>query len=430
MEMEDSRSCRRSKVKKVSLLILTGALLLSFDRAVPAQTYSFELIHSFSSSPFGADPAGPLIQASDGNLYGTTAGGGIHPGGVIFRISNLDGTPVQSLIYNFQGGADGLYPSSPLIQAIDGSLYGTTIHGGGASTCYLGCGTVFKISNLGGVPAESVVYAFAGGGDGDGPTGLLQAADGNLYGTTTSGGANGPGTIYRISNLGGTPTESVLYSFAGGADGSSPYGSLIQAFDGNLYGTTEGGGGATTCYYGCGTVFTLTNLSGSPTESLVYSFAGSTTDGAIPTAAVFQASDGNLYGTTTQGGAYGSGIVFRIINPGSLPMESVLYSFTGGSNGGDPQASLVQGSDGNLYGTAKSGGGGGVGLVFKISGLAGTPTEGTVYSFAGWAPDGAYPEAAVMQSSGGESLRNYDVRRRSERRRNGVRAERYRGNTR
>jgi uncharacterized repeat protein (TIGR03803 family) len=305
------------------------------------------VLYSFAGgSRDGASPAAGLTQGSDGNFYGTTNAGGAGGFGTVFKITP-SGT--ETVLHSFTANSDGAEPEASLIQGSDGTFYGTTDIGGTS-----GDGTVFSITSAG---TETVLHPFAGSSsDGSRPTaGLIQGSDGNFYGTTDAGGVNADGTVFRITPSG---TETVLYSFAGGSsDGSHPEGGLIQGSDGNFYGTTDAGGAN-----GDGTVFKITP---SGTETLLYSFAGGNSDGSNPTAGLIQGSDGNLYGTTFLGGANGHGTVFKITLSGT---ETVLHSFAGGfSDGESPEAGLTQGSDGNLYGTTLDGGLSGVGTVFKVA---------------------------------------------------------------
>ncbi len=213
----------------------------------------------------------------------------------------------------------------------------------------------------------TTLYSF-GGSDGSGPwAGLIQATDGNFYGTTTQGGAYGDGTVFKITPSGALTT---LHSFAG-SDGSSPYAGLIQGTDGNFYGTTYYGGAATWCYgyAGCGTIFRITP---SGTLTTLHSFDGG--DGAWPQAGLLQANDGNFYGTALTGGATtfcygypGCGTIFKITPSGTL---TTLYSFQG-SEGAIPIGGLIQASDGKFYGTTEGGGDtvdcqGGCGTIFRL----------------------------------------------------------------
>jgi uncharacterized repeat protein (TIGR03803 family) len=394
------KSYGRVGIRKKTLfavVILTGILCATLGLAVPvsAQPYATfsppeSVVYNFTGGADGSRPIDSVIQASDGNLYGTTHEGGSSGVGTVFKISNPTTSPSESVIYTFTGGSDGSNPQASLIEASDGNLYGTTVFGSS-----IGYGTVFKISNPTTSPTESVIYAFTGGSDGGSPhAGLIQASDGNLYGTTLNGGSNGFGTVFKISNPTTTPTESVIYSFTGGSDGGYPYASVIQASDGNLYGTTYAVGSN-----GFGNVFKISNPTTSPTESVIYSFSGGS-DGANPQASLIQASDGNLYGTTVYGGSGSAGTVFEISNLTTSPTFSVIYTFTGGSDGGNPYAAVIQASDGNLYGTTGGGGSIGYGTVFKITNPTTSPTESVIYSFTGGS-DGSIPTASLIQASDG-----------------------------
>jgi uncharacterized repeat protein (TIGR03803 family) len=285
---------------------------------------------------------------------------------------------------------DGATPTA-LIQGSDGNFYGTTADGGQFAT-----GTVFKVTASG---TETLLYSFgASPTDGAAPVSLIEGSDGNFYGVTNSGGTGlcqfGCGTVFQLTPGG---VETVLYSFSGGTDGDQPN-SLIQGTDGNLYGTTSFGGGAgAVCSGGCGVVFRMTTAG---VETVLYTFAAtSSTDGARPVGLV-QGTDGNFYGMTFQGGTANDGTVFKLTPAGA---ETVLHSFVGGSDGAMPEASLVEGSDGNFYGTAEQGGGssactGGCGIAFNIT-PAGVLT--VLHAFAGGTADGALPETTLIQASDG-----------------------------
>jgi uncharacterized repeat protein (TIGR03803 family) len=212
-------------------------------------------------------------------------------------------------------------------------------------------GTVFKIITNGTLAS---LYLFTGGNDGKWPlAGLVQGSDGNFYGTTTSGGTSQSGTVFKISPEG---SFSSLCSFTGGNDGANPQACLVQGSDGNFYGTTQFGGTNQS-----GTVFKI-SPEGSFTS--LYSFTGGN-DGEYPYGGLVQGRDGNFYGTTLFGGVNGGhGTVFKISANGSF---SSLYSFTGGNDGANPQAGLVEGRDSNFYGTTVNGGVGGVGTVFQLT---------------------------------------------------------------
>jgi uncharacterized repeat protein (TIGR03803 family) len=330
---------------------------------------NFTLLHSFAGgSGDGEDPYHILIQASDGNFYGSTLDGGSSNGGTIYEISP-SGT--ETLFYSFAS-----MPWAGLIQGSDGNFYGTTASGGSS-----GRGTVFTLTPSG---TETVLYSFPAGSS-EPYCGLIQGSDGNFYGTTGANGTSDDGTVFGITPSG---VKTVLHVFPKtGSDGEIPYAGVIQGSDGNFYGTTYFGGSS-----GFGTVFKVTP---SGTETVLYSFAGGS-DGEHPYASVIQGSDGNFYGTTYQGGASGYGTVFKITPSGT---ETVLHSFAGGSSdGANPEAGLTQGTDGNFYGNTYLGGAGNLGTVFEI-----TPsgTETVLHSFAGGGSDGANPTANLLQSSDG-----------------------------
>ncbi|HEV2176059.1 MAG TPA: choice-of-anchor tandem repeat GloVer-containing protein [Terriglobia bacterium] len=290
---------------------------------------------------------------------------------------------------------DGNGPSAALVQATDGNLYGTTLAGGDSTACQNGCGTVFKITPSG---TLTTLYNFGDPGGTSPYGGLVQGTDGNFYGTTFYGGAQGLGMVFKITP-GGTLTT--LYSFcsqSGCADGSAPLVGLVQATNGNFYGTTSSGGTSASCPpFGCGTVFRIT-----PGGALTTLHNFDLTDGEYPAAGLVQATNGNLYGTTAFGGTNNSGTVFKISPSGTL---TTLYSFCiqGGfcTDGAVPVRALVQATDKNFYGTTQNGGGGNNGgTVFKIT-SSGTLT--TLYSFCSLSgcADGESPEALLVQATNG-----------------------------
>ncbi len=289
-------------------------------------TYSFSVLHSFTGKPDGGRPYAGLVRDTVGNLYGTTTSGGIFDGGTVFK---LDPSGNETVLYNFTGGADGWYPAEgELTLDTAGNIYGTAA--GGGST---GFGLVFRLDVTG---TETVLYNFTAGVDGGsphagvvrdgagnlygtaetggdpscggfgcgvafaGPDGaapaaaLVQDSNGNLYGTTEGGGANSEGTAFKIDSAG---NEGVLYSFTGKLDGTAPISSLALDQTGNLYGTTDSGGNSPNCFFGCGVVFIL-----DPTgkQTVLHNFDG--TNGAQGLGLVVD-SQGNLYGTTSVGGA-------------------------------------------------------------------------------------------------------------------------------
>lgn len=334
--------------------------------ASPAQ--AFTTIYNFCSQMNcvdGTNPYSGFVQGIDGNFYGTTAGGGANGRGEVFKISP---SGAISTIYSFcsqPNCADGVNPITALILGSDGNFYGTTAR------------TAFRLTSTG---ALTILYTFCSQPncvDGAGPSGLLQAGDGNFYGTTQGGGANQFGTVFKLSPGGGFTT---LFSF-NNANGSSPYGALVQGVDGSLYGTTYLGGA-----HGGGTVFKITT-GGSLTTLYGFCAQANCADGNNPYTALVQALDGNFYGTTLAGGSSssctGCGTVFKI-NP--VGLLTTLYSF-GGADGSFPTATLEEGTDGAFYGVTWQGGanyicspGAGCGTIFRITANG---TLSTLHSFDG-----------------------------------------------
>jgi uncharacterized repeat protein (TIGR03803 family) len=265
------------------------------------------------TGPDGDFPYASLFRDAAGNLYGTTQAGGnlsYCEGGGCGTVFKIDTANHESVLYAFTGGlADGNDPYGGLIRDRQRNLYGTTI-GGGTSNCQgEGCGILFKIDGNG---QETILHRFTNGADGGHPAGtLLRGKDGKLYGTTDSGGAADSGNVFKIDETG---SETVLYTFTGGSDGRGPFGGLIQDGLGTLFGTTEFGGGSTSCQLGCGTVF---KLDSGGHEATIYAFRGKK-DGAYPTAGVIMDAAGYLYGTTPQGGdphcanSLGCGVAFKL----------------------------------------------------------------------------------------------------------------------
>jgi uncharacterized repeat protein (TIGR03803 family) len=389
-----------AKACGVFLLWATAATTL------PAQTLT--TLGRFGGTD-GGSPHGGLIQATDGNFYGTTDAGGANSNsactayeysgcGAVFKV-----TPSGTLttLYSFcsqENCTDGYIPIGPLVQGSDGNVYGTTVGGGAYDDCVVGTcgGTVFKITPSG---TLSTLYSFSSGADGFGPFGgLVQAANGDFYGITFYGGSNshicseddGCGTAFKITPSG---TLTTLHTFDY-TDGANPYGALVLGNDGNLYGTTYSGGAN-----GVGTAF---KISPGGTLTTLHSFDG--TDGSEPLGGLVQGIDADFYGTTFFGGAYpDSGTVFKISPSGTL---TTLHSFAGyPTDGSGPECALVRGSDGNLYGTTFQGGSYSCGAFDYGCGTLFTITPGgtltTLYSFDNKAPHGIEPIGALLQSTNG-----------------------------
>ena len=332
-------------------VLLTPGTIKGIGGQLPVEStlYSFGVVHGADSSlPYGA-----LLQGADGNFYGTAFEGGENGTGTVFKMTAAG---AESIVYSFGpiASGDGGYPLAGLVQGSDGMLYGTTSEGGAAAA-----GTVFKVTPQG---VESVLYSFAAGNDAGFPaSGLVLDAAGNLYGTTLGGGTHGFGTVYKVTPRG---AESVLWSFADVPDGSLSQSNLILGTDGNFYGTTSTGGTA-----GNGTAFRIT-----PAGSLtiLHSFGVTAGDGISPLGGLTPSPNGNFYGTTASGGAFSgpfAGTMFKMTPDGTV---SILHSFPGpntptGADGSNPQGTLLLDGNGNLYGTTFDGGLYHSGILFKIT---------------------------------------------------------------
>jgi len=359
-----------------SLAIFLGIVatcLMLVPRSCPAQ--GLRSLYTFSTTTSdGRLPHGSLIKATDGYLYGTTYIGGTFGFGTVFRI-HPDGSD-YSILHQFTNGSDGSNPSVTLVQASNGNIYGTTAQGGA-----FGGGTFFRVTPDGVFKTISDFSLPVGiGPDG----GLIEVGDGHFCGIAPGGGAYGKGTIFRVSTAG---TLTTLHDFKAG-EGEPITGRLggriLQASDGNLYGATFGGGTG-----GVGTIFRLT-LGG--TYTTIHNF--NTTDGAYPNGDLIQASDGRLYGTTQSGGASGQyGTVFRISTDGNL--FNVLHDFDT-TDAYQPLGGLVQADDGDLYGSAYFGGLHLQGGLYRIT-RAGVFTP--LFDFDSF--DGGRPAGSMLQESPG-----------------------------
>jgi uncharacterized repeat protein (TIGR03803 family) len=397
------------KAGLAKLICIVFAFCLVTALASPAQT--FTTVYNFAGYPNdGFDPFyGPLIQGSDGNFYGTTAYGGANNGGsssvcpssgcgTVFKV--IPGGTV-SILYSFCAEAnctDGAVPYAGLVQGTDGNFYGTTAYGGMSCTdSAYGCGTVFQLTPAG---VLTTLHSFAGSpGDGTQPQGaLVEGTDGNFYGTTYLGGSSGSGTFFQITPA-GTLTE-LHFFVAQSTDGAYPSGGLMLGSDGNFWGTTTLGGSSG--LNGYGTVF---KTSSTGTLRIVHAFCSVSgcADSQQPYGALVQGSDGNFYGTTSGAGT-DEGSVFKITLQGTL---TTLHHFAGSpTEGAVPYAGLIQNTDGNFYGTTAGGGANssptcaGCGTAFGIT-PGGTLT--TLYSFCSQAncADGYGPYGALVQGKDG-----------------------------
>jgi uncharacterized repeat protein (TIGR03803 family) len=343
------------------------------------------VIHDFVGiSNLGEYPIGGLVQGTDGNFYGTTAGlldaaSSTGSGSNVFKVTSAGA--FTSLV-SFSG-FNGIQPTAGLVQGTDGNFYGTTFYGGSTfnGVSALGDGTVFKMTPAG---TLTPLVSFTGANGSNPTAALVQGTDGNFYGTTPLGGGNQLGAIFKV-----TPTGSLatLVSF-NGSNGSAPSCALVLGTDGNFYGTTDLGGSTfvSTSNGGDGTVFKMT-----PAGSLttLVSFTGP--NGANPIAGLVQGTDGNFYGTTGEDGSINDGTVFKMTPTGGL---TTLATFTG-VNGDQPSAGLVQGTDGNFYGATELGGAG-AGTIFRTSATGGLTT---LFPFDN--ANGNDPSGSLIQGSDG-----------------------------
>jgi uncharacterized repeat protein (TIGR03803 family) len=366
-------------------LVVLSVLLLAAALPAHAQTETF---YSFAGAPSdGANPWVMPVFDEKGNLYGTTLGGGAYNYGTVYK---LEPSGTETILHSFENnGTDGYTPYAGLV--LDrGILYGATQLGGA-----YGQGTVFEVTPTKDGWTETIFHSFAlNGTDGAQPfASLVFDKEGNLYGTTYSGGAYYHGTVFALTPSG---TETILHSFDfNGSDGYYPDAGLVLDDSGNLYGTTTYGGAYGCSEDGCGTVFALTP---SGKEEILHSF-GASGDGANPYGSLVRNTKGNLYGTTYYGGAYDSGTVFELTPSHGKWTETILHNFdNNGTDGSYPADGLVSDKNGNLYCTTTEGGAYNYGTVFELSppsGGSGPWAETILWSF-GNGTDGRYPEGGLV----------------------------------
>lgn len=382
---------------KVKMSIATMVLC-----SIGASAQTLTTLHNFGAPKDGIDPLPSVAFDKSGNVYGTTTGGGNSGAGTAFQLSPPETSGAswtETIVHNFIGKPDGSVPESHLIVSASDAIVGTTYTGGSRNM-----GSVFVAnppSSPGNPWSERVIYSFGAiRGDGINPNAGLLPAHPGYFGVTFAGGTNNMGTVFKLSppSSAGAPwTESILYSFKGSGDAAFPSSELIADQSGNLYGTTTLGGASNS-----GAVYELSPAAGGGyTETVIYSFSGP--DGTLPAGKLQLDASGVLYGTTAGGGASGEGTVFQLTPglPGASWTESVLYSFSGGSpDGGEPSGGVVLGKRGQLYGTAAHGGSHGAGVVFELDppSLGGGWTQQVLYAFN--SSDGFAPESGLVLRQG------------------------------
>ena len=405
----------------ISLILFGLCFLLGVDAnatdelasGVDSAAIHERVIYTFAGGAGGSDPTTPLIVDKAGNLYGATGQGGEFGWGTIFEFVKGGTGWTYVVLYNFTGNADGGFPVGVLALDSAGNLYGTTGTGGDNYK-----GNVYELSpsQEGGWTA-TVLYNFTDSTDGGYPYGgVVLDTVGNLYGTTNEGGSlsdcsgSGCGVVFKLSpGSSGVWTETVLHNFTE-ADGALPSSGLVFDAKGNLYGTTTAGGASTACIgfpaNGCGTVFRLAPAAGGWTETTLHSFYLTSQDGFLPQGVVYH--NGSLFGTTLLGGSQDVGTVFQLKLTKSGVTESVLHSFGAGKDATQPLGAVVFDKAGDLYGSASRGGnsacnGQGCGAIFELTPANGSWTETVLHQFTG-GNDGAFPSSTPILTSIGSLL--------------------------
>jgi len=382
------------KLRTRTQMLIPLAVLAAIFLLIPtAHGQTFSVVHTFTGGGDGAQPFAGLTFDRAGNLYGTTHSGGNNGGGTVFKMTAKGSTWLITPLYEFSPqGRGGANPSSGVIFGPDGSLYGTATTGGS------GFGTVYKLQPPQNACktticywTQTVLYSFAGGTDGNQPTGnLFFDPAGNIYGTTQAGGTFDYGTVFQLTKSGGNWTESVLYSFASGQDGNGPTDGVIMNSAGNLFGTTPYGG-INNCQGGCGTVYELTPSGSGWTEQIIYRFQGKP-DAQRAYGGLILDSAGNLYGASYEGGENGGGTAYELSPAGGSWNYAVIYNLTGSENG--PYARLAMDSSGNLYGTTLT-----PSTIFELSPASGSWDYTDLHDLSG--NDGDLPRGSVAIDSDG-----------------------------
>jgi len=374
----------QSKSSAGKLMLALASMAGLFVCMVPcAQAQTLSVVHNFTGGSDGGNPVDGFAISKTGILYGTASSGGASGYGVVLKVS---GKGKETVLHSFAGGSDGATPNGRVIIGGKGVLFGTTTAGGASSL-----GTVFRMEGK----KETVLYSFVGGTDGADPQAeLVMDAAGNLYGTTAQGGPAGNGTVFELvapTKKKGPWKEVVLYSFGTGTDGATPVSSVTLDASGNLYGTTSLGGA-----YGYGTIFQLKPGS-TWTETVLHSFQNAD-DGANPYAGLISDSAGNLYGAATQGGTAGGGTIFEIASPQAGAKFTVLASLPGWGISGSFRNLLLDES-GTVYGTTHCDGDNNAGTIFKLAPSGGSWTYTLLYTFTGGS-DGLFTISNLVLKSG------------------------------
>jgi uncharacterized repeat protein (TIGR03803 family) len=410
--MPTQESTFATSFRDIAAIVIGLVLFLS---TAPAQT--FNVIYNFTGGLDGAHPWSGLTSDAAGHLYGTTSEGAqgscvslTGTGcGSVYKLTHKSSSWVASPLYDFQGGTDGAFSVASVIMGPNGILYGTTSSAGQGTCSYYGssgCGTVFSLRpqvtfcrSIICPDIQTQLYSFTGGNDGGNPLegDLVFDSAGNLYGTTHVGGLYGYGAVYELTPAGKGWTESVIYSFAGGNDGASPWSNVILDSAGDIYGTTGRGGNTGCGGAGCGTVYELMPSGSGWVEKILYTFQGGD-DGTYADGALLRDSSGNLYGGTLKGGANGGGTVYELMPSDGGWKFNVLYSFPGSEAA--LIAALIMDPAGNLYGTTQYGGANGDGSVFELSPSGNSWIYSELHDFT-YGLDGGIPVGRLLRDASG-----------------------------
>jgi len=367
-------------------ILFALALLLFASLSAVSQTY--KVVYNFTGrGSDGATPDGGPILDRNGNIFGTTNLGGAYGSGSVYRLSPHGSSWVYTSLYSFKGGSDGAGPAFGSLAIGPGHHFFGTTEGGG------NFGTAFDVwrppnNSRASVPwQEAVVHSFGSGNDGAQPIGgVVFDSAGNFYGTTSLGGDTGNGTVFEVKRSGKQWIESVIYSFKGGTDAFNPVAGVTLDSKGMIYGTTSFGGAN-----GDGTVYRLQRSGSHWKETILYSFKGAS-DGQHPVGGVILDSTGNLYGSTFQGGVNGGGTVYRLSHSSKGWKLTTGYSFNPGFGG--PYNKLTIDASGNIYGTTNGDGANNAGSVFKLTPTKGTWKFTDLYDFTD-GKDGGLPYGAL-----------------------------------
>jgi uncharacterized repeat protein (TIGR03803 family) len=330
-----------------------------FELKKHGNSYQYEVLYSFTGKTNGAYPKAGVFMDSTGALYGTTTEGGIKNNGIAYKLTPEGNEWTESVLHSFQGGSDGSHPVTRLHQdPTTLVMYGATYNGGSSN-----CGIIFALTPEGNSWAESVAYTFGGNSGCNPDAALKEDTLGNLYGTTVADGSNGYGNVYELTFADNSWSEKVLHNFTGGSSDGAYGGELDLSPAGTLYGVTNSGGA-----HNDGTVFQLVQSGGSWTETILHSFAGGADDGSNPYGMHYDKTTGGLIGVTDTGGASNDGTVFELNQSGNNWNVDLLQSFGGGSrDGANPEtAPLIVDKDSTLFGTTAAGGESNLGTVYEI----------------------------------------------------------------